>query len=410
MRAHAGDFDGSRRAASRSVTARQAKLERYDWCAMARVSLLFCCVILPATGQIARADNETPTVTGGVDNAKKQDERDLAPPPEAQASKPETETVVRQPGASGPEPDIGMPASETQKSEPKTAARQPEDRTSSGKSTDFVAPQLVLSADVARKVGQKIWFNETGGNRNLITAWNANEEFASLGVGHFIWYPAGKAAPFEESFPRLLEFLRKENAHLPPWVDGTPIPPNPWTSRSDFKRDFNSPKMKELRQFLLETVTGQTQFLVARAQGAMDKILKNTDERTEREHIVTQFSRIAHASKDLYPLIDYINFKGEGINPAETTVDAQTGNRQGWGLKQVLLAMNGSTSDPQAVLAEFSDAAQLILQQRVHNHSANRIWEAGWLRRVETYRRPLADTESNPKRSRSASLRARAVK
>jgi hypothetical protein len=378
MRAHAGDFDGSQRAAGGS--ARQAKAERYSWWALACGSLLLSCVVVPMTGQIAWADDEAAITTGVVDSEKAQDERDVAPPPEAQ------------------------------KPEPEKAAGQPEPPSSRGKSTDFVAPQLVLPADVAKKVGQKIWFNETAGNRDAITAWNANEEFASLGVGHFIWYPAGKAAPFEESFPRLLEFLRKENTHLPPWVDGTPIPPNPWTNRSDFKRDFNSPKMKELRKFLLETVTGQTQFLVARAQGAMDKILKNTDERTEREHIVIQFSRIAHASKDLYPLIDYINFKGEGINPAETTVDAQTGNRRGWGLKQVLLAMNGSTSDPQAVLAEFSDAAQLVLQQRVHNHSANRIWEAGWLRRVETYRRPLTDTESNPKRSRSASLRARAAR
>lgn len=409
MRARAGDFDGSRRAASRSVTARQAKLERYDWWALARVSLLLCCVILPATGQIARADNATPNVTGGVDNAKKQDERDVAPLPDAQASKPETETVVQRPGASEPRPDIDMPASETQKSEPKTAARQPEDRTSRGKSTDFIAPQLVLSADVARKVGQKIWFNETGGNRDAITAWNAKEEFASLGVGHFIWYPAGKAAPFEESFPRLLEFLRKENAHLPPWVDGTPTPPNPWTSRSDFKRNFNSPKMNELRRFLLETVAGQTQFLVARAQGAMDKILANTPDSAEREHIITQFSRIMHASRDLYPLIDYINFKGEGTNPAETTVDT-TGNRQGWGLKQVLLEMDGSTGESHAVLAEFADAAQFVLQQRVRNHSANRIWEAGWLRRVETYRRPITDMESNPKRSRNVSSRARAAR
>jgi hypothetical protein len=167
--------------------------------------------------------------------------------------------------------------------------------------------------------------------------------------------------------------------------------------------------MKELRQFLLETVTGQTQFLVARAQGAMDMILANTPDSAEREHIITQFSRIAHASKDLYPLIDYINFKGEGTNPAETTVDT-TGHRQGWGLKQVLLKMDGGTGDSQAVLAEFADAAQFVLQQRVRNHSSNRIWEAGWLRRVETYRRPITDMESNPKRSRNESSQARAAR
>jgi hypothetical protein len=398
MRAHAGDFDGSRRAAGGGATA------RHNWWALACGSLLLSCVLLPMTGQTAWADNAAPIVTGVADSEKKPDERDVAPSPETQKPEPETETVVRQPDA--PKPDIDVPAPEAQKPEPKTAARQPEAPTSSGKSTDFVAPQLVLSADVAKKVGQRIWFNETAGHRDAITAWNANEEFASLGVGHFIWYPAGKAAPFEESFPRLLEFLRKENTHLPSWVDRTPIPPNPWTSRTDFKRNFNSPEMRELRQFLLETVTGQTQFLVARAQGAMGKILEDTQDKAEREHIIAQFSRITHASKDLYPLIDYINFKGEGTNPAETTVDPETGKRQGWGLKQVLLKMNGSTSDPQAALAEFTDAAQFVLQQRVRNHSANRIWEAGWLRRVESYRRPITDMESNPKPARHASVAA----
>jgi hypothetical protein len=378
MRAHAGDFDGSQRAAGGS--ARQAKAERYSWWALACGSLLLSCVVVPMTGQIAWADNEAPITAGVVDSDKAQDDRDVAPLPEAQ------------------------------KPEPEKAAGQPEPQSSRGKFTDFVAPQLVLPADVAKKVGQKIWFNETAGNRDAITAWNANEEFASLGVGHFIWFPAGKAAPFEESFPRVLEFLRKENVHLPSWVDRTPIPPSPWTSRTDFKRNFNSPEMRELRQFLLETVAGQTQFLVARAQGAMDKILANTPDSAEREHIITQFSRIMHASRDLYPLIDYINFKGEGTNPAETTVDTKTGHRQGWGLKQVLLKMDGGTGDSQAVLAEFADAAQFVLQQRVRNHSSNRIWEAGWLRRVDTYRRPITDMESNPKRSRNVSSQARAAK
>jgi hypothetical protein len=381
MRLHAGDFDGSQRAASGSSTARLRKPERHNWWAFACGSLLLSCVILPVTRQAAWADNAAPIASGVVDNDKRQEERDVAPLPEAQKSEPDIETV----------------------------GRRPEAQASGGKSTDLIAPQLVLPADVAKKVGQKIWFNETAGNRDAITAWNANEEFASLGVGHFIWFPAGKAAPFEESFPRLLEFLRKKNAHLPSWVDRTPIPPSPWTSRTDFKRNFNSPEMRELRQFLLETVAGQTQFLVARAQGAMDKILANTPDSAEREHIITQFSRVTHASRDLYPLIDYINFKGEGTNPVETTVDT-TGRRQGWGLKQVLLKMDGGTSDSQAVLAEFADAAQFVLQQRVRNRSSNRIWEAGWLRRVDTYRRPITDTESNPKRSRNVSSQTRAAR
>src|SRR5262249_2381242 len=125
----------------------------------------------------------------------------------------------------------------------------------------------------------------------------------------------------------------------------TPIPPCPWVSGTDFIKNFNSPQMTQLRKFLLDTVAGQTQFLVVRAQSAIDKILDSTPESNEREHITTQFTRIVQASKDLYPLIDYVNFKGEGVDPAETALDKETGERQGWGLKQVLLKMNGTANE-----------------------------------------------------------------
>lgn len=256
---------------------------------------------------------------------------------------------------------------------------------------DAAVPQLMLPPEMAQKIGHKIWLNEAGGNRNAITSWNANEGFASLGIGHFIWFPAGRTPPFEESFPGLIAFLRERHVRLPAWLDKSPVPACPWTSRADFKRRFNSLEMKQLRQLLLATVTEQTQYLVARAQGAMDKILANTPDSAERAHLIAQFARIARASGDLYPLIDYINFKGEGINPAETAVDRETGRRQGWGFKQVLLDMNGSTDDPDAVRAEFADAAAAVLQRRVRNIPSNRIWETGWLRRVETYRRPVRE-------------------
>jgi hypothetical protein len=168
--------------------------------------------------------------------------------------------------------------------------------------------------------------------------------------------------------------------------------------------------MKELRQFLLDTIAGQAQYLLVRAQRAMDKILQSSPDSTERAHIITQFSRMVQASKDLYPLIDYIEFKGEGINPEETAVDKQTGKRQGWGLKQVLLKMNGKATEPKAVLAEYADAAQSVLQQRVRNIPANHPWESGWFRRVDTYRRPLIEVASTPKPAEDEPPRAKTGK
>ena len=389
-----GDFIGRWRAGSGRRTARQAKPGQYSAKVLACGSLLLSCVIVAGMAtQTALAEMAAPAATRVADNEKEQ-----GGPGVAQASrtpKSEPETVLRQP--------------EVQKPAPEAAVQMPEARKSSHQAKDLPVPQLVLPGDLAKKIGQKIWLNETGGKIDAITSWSANEEFASLGIGHFIWFPVGKWLPFEESFPALLEFMRKKNVHLPAWLDQTQIPANPWTSRAEFRKNANSPQMKELRQFLLDTVAEQTQFMMARAQGAMEKILKTTPDGTEREHIVIQFTRVIRASENFYPLIDYINFKGEGTNPNEAAMDRETGRRQGWGLKQVLLKMNGDTSDPKAVRAEFADAAQFVLQQRVRNLPSNRVFEVGWLRRIATYHRPIADPESSPKRALRKSLRVTAA-
>lgn len=398
-----GDFIGRRPAGSGRRTARQAKGGQFSAKALACGSWLLSCVIVAGmAAQTALAETAAPAATRVNDNDKEQDGPGVAQASRAQ--KPEGETVLRQNEVQKPAPEaaVQMPDAGKSSHEAKNLAAKDLE------AKDLPVPQLVLPPDLAKKIGQKIWLNETGGRRDAITSWNANEEFASLGIGHFIWFPVGKWLPFEESFPALLEFMRKKNVRLPAWLDQTQIPANPWTSRAEFRRNANSPQMKELRQLMLDTVAEQTQFMVARAQGAMEKILKTTPDGTERDHIVIQFTRVIGASENFYPLIDYINFKGEGTNPNETALDRQTGRRQGWGLKQVLLKMNGDGSDPKAARAEFADAAQFILQQRVRNLPSNRVFEVGWLRRVATYR-PIADPESSPKRALRKSLRVTAA-
>ncbi|MCB1527640.1 MAG: hypothetical protein KDJ45_08060, partial [Hyphomicrobiaceae bacterium] len=60
-----------------------------------------------------------------------------------------------------------------------------------------------------------------------------------------------------------------------------------------------------------------------------------------------------------------------------------------WGLKHVLLEMTGQSTSRDDVLGEFSDAAGYVLKRRIRNNPPNRRWQAGWLKRTETYRRPL---------------------
>src|SRR5438552_18973326 len=62
---------------------------------------------------------------------------------------------------------------------------------------------IALSHAEALRIGKRIWQNECNGTVAGLTSWNTGEDFASLGIGHFIWYPEGRRGPFEESFSKL---------------------------------------------------------------------------------------------------------------------------------------------------------------------------------------------------------------
>jgi hypothetical protein len=147
--------------------------------------------------------------------------------------------------------------------------------------------------------------------------------------------------------------------------------------------------MVGLRRFLLATMDLQAQYLVVRLNNALPRMLADLNDRKARAHVKRQFERVAAASPDLYPLIDYVNFKGEGISDSETFPNRRTGVPEGWGLKHVLLAMTGRAMGREQVLREFSESARFVLQRRIANNPRDRRWQRGWMRRVATYRRPL---------------------
>jgi hypothetical protein len=235
--------------------------------------------------------------------------------------------------------------------------------------------QISVSDDAARQIGRRVWQNESGGSINGLTAWNSGEDFASLGIGHFIWYPRGKEGPFDESFPKLLGFMRERGVELPEWLSDTRYAP--WNSRAQFMGEFNSPRTVELRKFLARTVPEQTQFLVQRIEQALQKMLTEADP-GRREHVRRQFYRVASTPAGVYALIDYVNFKGEGVLPTERY------KGQGWGLLQVLENMEGAGEPVQ----EFAESAKEMLTRRVKNSPPARNegrWLAGWKKRIDTY-------------------------
>jgi hypothetical protein len=239
---------------------------------------------------------------------------------------------------------------------------------------------ITLSHGDALKIGKRVWQNECNGTISGLTAWNKGEDFASLGIGHFIWYPKGRRGPFEESFPKLVSFISKRGAKLPGLLLGADAgQPCPWNSRTEFFRAEHAPEMNQLRRFLADTIDLQAEFLVARLEAALPKMLAEAAP-AGRTNVQQQFERLTKTPQGCYALVDYVNFKGEGVLHTERY------QGQGWGLLQVLEAMHGN-SDAGAV-DEFARAAKAVLTRRVHNAPPERHesqWLTGWLRRVNSY-------------------------
>ena len=239
---------------------------------------------------------------------------------------------------------------------------------------------ITLPHDEALKIGKRVWQNECNGAISGLTAWNKGEDFASLGIGHFIWYPKGRHGPFEESFPKVVSFISKRGAKLPTILLKVPGgEPCPWSSRTEFLQAENTPGMNQLRRFLVDTIDLQAEFLVARLEAALPKMLAETPP-ADRTNVQQQFERLMKTPQGRYALVDYVNFKGEGVLHSERY------QGQGWGLLQVLEAMHG-TSDAGAV-GDFARAAKAVLTRRVQNAPPGRHesqWLTGWLRRINSY-------------------------
>jgi hypothetical protein len=242
------------------------------------------------------------------------------------------------------------------------------------------AQAFAISHSDALKVGKRVWQNECNGTISGLTSWNQGEDFASLGIGHFIWYPKGRQGPFEESFPKLVGFVSNRGAKLPTLLLGVGRgQPCPWNSRAEFLKAQNTVEMNQLRRFLADTVDLQAEFLVARLEASLPKMLAEAAP-ADRTNVQQQFERLTKTPQGCYALIDYVNFKGEGVLHTERY------HGQGWGLLQVLEAMHGNSDS--GAPDEFARAAKAVLSRRVQNAPPDRHesrWLTGWLRRVNSY-------------------------
>ena len=276
---------------------------------------------------------------------------------------------------------FGMSSKNMEKSpsKPKIENVDATSNTNDNTNTDVKKAGLKISKEELNVVADKIFKNEAGGKKEDIVYWNTGEDFPSLGIGHFIWYREGQRGKFAESFPQLVAYYRAHNIKLPKIMEENEY--SPWANRDELfrqKRILNK-DIIELTNFLYNTKDIQVSFIFERLENSLEKMLEIAD---NPENVKKQFYRVAKSPNGLYPLIDYVNFKGEGTTRTETY------KGEGWGLLQVLENMKGTESG-KAALEEFSNSAKFVLERRVKNSDPEKNekkWLAGWLNRCDTYK------------------------
>jgi len=233
-------------------------------------------------------------------------------------------------------------------------------------------------------ISDRIYKNETGGNAKYLMYWSPNEDFASLGIGHFIWYPKNEPKRFDETFPSMIDYYVANKVEIPKWLLQARKIGAPWRNKEVFERARSDKEFQQLKTILMNTKALQTQFFFDRVHASIPEIIAHVAPEY-RKHITSNYNALVNTTGGLYPLIDYINFKGKGIKATERY------NNQGWGLLQVLKNMR-PVQKGAGSLAEFSRVAYLMLERRVRNspiEKNEKKWLLGWKKRTDTYRTPI---------------------
>lgn len=241
---------------------------------------------------------------------------------------------------------------------------------------------LALTSAQLDWVGQQIFRNECAGRFQCLVHWNDGEAFPSLGIGHFIWYPKGVEGRFVESFPALVEYMEQRQVNIPEWLRTLEPFDAPWDDKDDFLAVDDSPRLAELREFLAGTQGIQAEFIFRRARKSLGQIVEATPA-DQQSDVAARLDALAQTPGGVYAIIDYVNFKGEGLSPTERY------DNQGWGLLQVLLEMSGPSD--RSALEQFREAAATVLTRRAENAEdpiERERWLPGWLKRLETYKEP----------------------
>jgi len=251
--------------------------------------------------------------------------------------------------------------------------------------SSLLASEIKLSKQQANYIAQKVWKNEGAGLDKYLLWWNEGEDFASLGIGHFIWFPQGHTERFREVFPLVIAFMETKGVKLPSWLEvKTPLP---WSNKNAFfaAKKAKSKKYRDLFKLLKSTMSLQAEFMAQRLSQALPQMLETLDSKGKRELIKKRFYEVMHHrdgavnEQGIYVLLDYTNFKGEG------TLKSERYKGKGWGLLQVLEHMDPKETNKTKA---FAVSAKSMLSRRIKNSPKARgeeRWRKGWNVRLDTY-------------------------
>ena len=85
-------------------------------------------------------------------------------------------------------------------------------------------------------------------------------------------------------------------------------------------------------------------------------------EESEREKLKARIEGVIASKAGFFPLVDYVNFKGEGLNGGS------------WGLLQVLQNMQGSNAE---AAQEFAAASARVLKRRFEKNPKDGVFSRG---------------------------------
>ena len=225
-----------------------------------------------------------------------------------------------------------------------------------------------------QKMGSKIWKNEDfSQDPNNLVSWNSGEDVVSIGIGHFIWANELTTSKYEQSFPRLIEYIERKypDRVIPSWLTNQYFP---WNDREEFYKDKRNRNflIEQLLDFCQENIDAQIQYFIYKFETTADQIINHS---TSPGYVRDSMEFMISSEQGTYALLDYLNFKGAGIAPNENA------NGFHWGLLQVLEGMGEES------IQSFAVSAKTVLARRAENDPSVKQWVMGWNNRIDTYSR-----------------------